>query len=949
MTTEPAIDLIVNGERRRVEAPPEKSLLDVLRDDLDLTGAKKACDDGECGSCFVLLGDKPVMCCKLDAHRAEGKEIVTIEGLTGGGGALHPLQEAFLETGATQCGFCIPGMIMRAEALLRNNPEPGRDDIVKSLSRNLCRCTGYLKIFEAVAYAAELRQGRARSNWSDKERARGIGATVQRKDTPGTVDGSAKYAADLKMDGMLHGRVLRSPHHHARILSIDTSAAAAMPGVEVVVTAADIPGTPAMSNCQPQPYVFPADRTRFLGEGIAAVAAQSEVAANAALEKIVVEYDPLPVILDVEDAMADGSPSLYGSEPNVSPAGELLDGDIDKGFAEADVIVEDTFSTSRREHAAMEPEAALAYVDEDGVLVVKSPLYYPFVQGQQSIANNLALDVDRVRVICPHMGGNFGKRGDALAPTVAGLLTLRTGKPVSVVFGRAESILGSSKTPSTRMTYKLGATRDGRIVAMEATLHRNMGAWAQYLSPATTKGTELCAYESIASAMCHVTGPYEIPNVHARIHDVVTNGPRTVPLRGTSGNYMPFAIESLIDRLAQELDMDPIELRLKNALDIGSRTHLGQVMLDSVNIKAELEALREPWAAARNGGPSHRGNGSGDGEWKRGVGVACGWRNITYVSMPDISAGAELMDDGRVEVLAGSVEQGQGCISQFAQIASEALALPLDLVVVTIGDTQRAPYPVPTFSSITTLVTGKAVLNAAEALREAMIAVAADLLETTVDDISIEDGFAFSKAAPNTMIPFAQIGEAFDDQGLPRRREGTFVYEGRADDNSVATAGGTGQKFSTVDADAPDMVYGFNAAIAELEVNEKTGQVRLLKLVNAADPGTMINPQAVQGQIDGGIAFGIGTALSEAFHPEKPPTLRQYGLPTTRDVALDLESLYIEDPCPRGPYGAKSVAEMSVIAPVPAIINAIADATGRRIKEIPATPDRIRDTLKEGS
>ena len=429
MTTEPAIDLIVNGERRRVEAPPEKSLLDVLRDDLDLTGAKKACDDGECGSCFVLLGDKPVMCCKLDAHRAEGKEIVTIEGLTGGGGALHPLQEAFLETGATQCGFCIPGMIMRAEALLRNNPEPGRDDIVKSLSRNLCRCTGYLKIFEAVAYAAELRQGRARSNWSDKERARGIGATVQRKDTPGTVDGSAKYAADLKMDGMLHGRVLRSPHHHARILSIDTSAAAAMPGVEVVVTAADIPGTPAMSNCQPQPYVFPADRTRFLGEGIAAVAAQSEVAANAALEKIVVEYDPLPVILDVEDAMADGSPSLYGSEPNVSPAGELLDGDIDKGFAEADVIVEDTFSTSRREHAAMEPEAALAYVDEDGVLVVKSPLYYPFVQGQQSIANNLALDVDRVRVICPHMGGNFGKRGDALAPTVAGLLTLRTGKP----------------------------------------------------------------------------------------------------------------------------------------------------------------------------------------------------------------------------------------------------------------------------------------------------------------------------------------------------------------------------------------------------------------------------------------------------------------------------------------------------------------------------------------
>ena len=940
MTIEANIELIVNGDLQSVAAADGKSLLDALRDDLDLTGAKKACDNGECGSCFVLLGDKPVMSCKLDADRAQDREIVTIEGLTGDGGSLHPLQEAFLETGATQCGFCIPGMIMRAEALLRLNPEPGRDDIIKSLSRNLCRCTGYLKIFEAVTYAAELKQGRARSNWSDKGQARGIGATVQRKDTPATVDGSAKYAADLKMDGMLHGRVLRSPHHHARILSIDTSAAATLPGVEAVVTAADIPGTPTMSNCQPQPFVFPADRTRFLGEGIAAVAATTEAIAIAALEKIVVNYEPLAPILDVEEAMADDSPSLYDTEPNVSSAGELHDGDIDQGFAEADIIVEDSFSTSRREHAAMEPEAAITYIDDDGVLIVESPLYYPFVQGQQSIANNLALDIDQVRIICPYMGGNFGKRGDALAPTIAGLLTVKTGKPVSVVFGRAESILGSSKTPSTRMTYRLGATRAGRIVAMEATIHRNMGAWAQYLSPVTTKGTELCAYESIASAISHVTGPYEIPNVHARVYDVVTNGPRTVPLRGTSGNYMPLAIESLIDRLAQELDMDPIDLRLKNALDIGSRTHLGQVMHDSVNIKAELEALREPWSTVQLGGSD-----SNSGEWKRGVGLGCGWRNITYVSMPDITAGAELMVDGRVEVLAGSVEQGQGCISQFAQIASEAMALPLDSVVVTIGDTQRAPYPVPTFSSITTLVTGKAVLNAVQALREAITTTAAEMLETSEEDIGVEDGFAFSKKKPNSMIAFTEVGEAFDTQGLPRRREGTFVYEGRTTDNSVATGGGIGKDYSTGDSDAPDMVYGFNAAIAELEVNEKTGQVRLLKIVNAADPGTMINPQAVQGQIDGGVAFGVGTALSEEFHPENQPTLRKYGLPTTRDAAYDLESLYIEDPCPRGPFGAKSVAEMSVIAPVPAIINAIADATGHRVNHIPATPHRVRTAL----
>ncbi len=957
MAADQTISLMVNGERRQISAPADKTLLDVLRDDLDLTGAKLACDDGECGSCFVLLGDRPVMSCKLAASRATDKEIVTIEGLAGEGlagqdkggqakGVLHPLQEAFLEAGATQCGFCIPGMIMRAEALLRNKPEPSQDEIVKSLSRNLCRCTGYLKIFEAVAYAAELKKGRARSNWADKSKARGIGATVRRKDTPGTVDGTAKYAADLKMAGMLFGQVLRSPHHHARILSIDSAAAAALPGVEAVVTAADIPGSATMSNCQPQTYLFPSDRTRFLGEGIAAVAAVSPEIAKAALAKIEVVYEPLPAVLGIEEALREEACSLFDAAPNFSPATELHDGDIDGGFAEADVVVEDTFTTSRREHAAMEPEAALAYVDENGILVIKSPLYHPFLQGQQSIAATLDLPVEKVRIVCPAMGGNFGKRGDALAPTVAGLLSLKTGKPVSVVFGRAESILGSSKTPSTRMTYKIGARKDGRIVALQATVHRNMGGWAPYLSAQTTKGTELCAYESIASTMSHITGPYEIANVHATLVDVITNGPRTVPLRGTSGNYLPFAIESLIDRLARELDMDPIELRLRNVLDIGSRTHLGQVMRDSVGIKAELEALREPWAAVRNGA---KGNGATptDEPWKRGVGVACGWRNITYVSMPDISAGAELMADGKIEVLAGSVEQGQGCTSQFAQIASEAMNLPMDLVVVTIGDTLRAPYPVPTFSSITTLVTGKAVLNAVEALREAMVEVAAELLATPPGDIEVLDGFAISKGAPGRMVAFAEIGRQFDSRGLARRREGTFVYEGRATDNSLAGAARSGPMKATDGDEAPDMVYGFNAAIAELEVNEKTGQVRLLQLVNAADPGTIISPQAVQGQIDGGLSFGIGTALSEAFHPDNPPTLRHYGLPTTRDIAPTVTSINIETPSPRGPFGAKSVAEMCVIAPVPAIVNAIADATGKRLHAIPATADRIQAALKE--
>ena len=928
------IVLNVNGVDRNLVIPADRTLLDVVREDLDLTGTKMACDDGECGSCFMLLGDKAVMSCRLEAVRAQGKEITTIEGLGGNGsGVMHPLQEAFLEMGATQCGFCIPGMIIRAEALLRKKPEPDRQTLVKSLSRNMCRCTGYMKIFDAVLYAAELKRGRARSNWADRDGNRGVGTSVQRLDSPDTVDGTAKYAADLKMDGMLHARILRSPHHHARIVSIDTSEAKAMPGVAAVVTADDIPGTPVNSNCQPQTWLFPKDRARFLGEAIAAVAAETVEIATEAMDRIRIAYEVLPGMPDLEDVLDGDGPALYPPIPNVSPATEFHDGDISRGFAEADVIVEDTYRTARREHAAMEPEAALAYVDETGMLIVKSPLYHPFVQGQESIANTLALELDKVRVVCPAMGGNFGKRGDAQAPTVAGLLALKTKRPVRLVYTRSESLLGSSKTPSTIMSYRIGARKDGRVVALQATVHRNMGIWAPYLADSTTRGRELCRFESIPATLTHITGPYEIPNVRATLYDVVTNGPRSVPLRGTSGGYLPLAIESLMDRIAAELKIDPVELRRRNALGIGSRTHLGQVMRDSVGIRAELDALREPYRECLA-----RPRGEDEGTpWRRGVGVGCGWRSITYVNMPDVSAAVELMPDGRVCLLAGSVEQGQGATTELAQIVSEALDLPMQAIKVTIGDTWLAPYPVPTFSSVTTLVTGKAVQNAADGLKDALCRVAAELLDTAPEDIRVRDGFAYTDSAPGRLLAFSQLCDEFDRRNMPRRHEGVFVWEGRATDSNSTTN----------DGDAPDVVFGFNACVADVEVNVENGRVKLNRLINAADPGTIIHPQALQGQIDGGLAFGIGIALSEAFHPDKPATLTHYGLPMTKDVADEVTSLYVEDPCPWGPFGAKSAAEMSVIAPVPAIINAITDATGTRLTEIPATPDVVLSALQQ--
>lgn len=928
------IDVVldVNGTPRELVIPESRTLLDVIRDDLDLTGAKKACDNGECGSCIVLLGNKPAKACLLEARRAQRKPIVTIEGLAtqaiysdkgaeGENPALHPLQRSFLELGATQCGFCIPGMIMKASSLLIANSNPSRDDVVKSLSNNLCRCTGYSKIIDAVLHAAALMRGNEPAPVARPASGKVVGQSVPRLDSPDTVDGRAKYAADLKMDGMLHAKLLRSPHHHARIISIDVSDAAKMPGVHAVITEADVPGTPYLPNCQPQVFLFSKDKVRFRGEAIAAVAADTEEIAELALQKIRIEYEPLKAIIELEEALAPDAPPLFDGLDNISPVKEVTHGDIEKGFAEADIIVENTYSVPVREHAAMEPEAALAYMDDDGVMVIKAPLYHPFVQGQASIAANLAMPPDRIRIVCPAMGGNFGTRGDTLPAAAAALLSIETRRPVRMVWTRAESMLGSCKAPSVIMTYRTGATKDGKIVALDVDVIHGTGSWAPHLIDATTRGAELCYYETLGALLSHVTGPYEIPNVRARARDVLTNAPRFVPLRGTNGNYLPLAYESQIDQLASKLDIDPLELRLKNVVDVGSMTHIGQVLKDSVEIRAELEALRSHYHEAKER-VAHKRSENGS-PWKSGVGVACGWRNIGYVNIP-ITAGAELLPDGRVCILAGTVEQGQGPITQFAQIAADTLDVPINRLVIKIGDTGAAPYPVPTFSSITTVGTGKAVQLACEKLRRVIVEAAAAMLGAAAESVSIEDGEVFLTGSPgDRKLPLSEISKFLDVEKRPRKCESELQWNG----------------------EAPNILYGYNAGLVELAVNEETGQVRLEHVVNVSDPGTIVNPLALEGQVDGGIGFGIGFALKERFHPDLPPTFEAYGLPTTKDIPPRVTRLFAGGPCERGPFGAKSAGEMPGISPIPAIINGIADAIGARVFDIPATPDRVLSAI----
>lgn len=921
------LTITVNGEIRQMDADG-KTLLDVLREDLRLTGAKKACDNGECGSCIVAMNGKPTKSCLLGADRAAGRDIVTIEGLAPEArgikpgddiSVLHPIQQAFLEKGATQCGFCIPGMIMKTATLLQNKPNPSRDDIVKGLSKNLCRCTGYTKILEAVEYAAQLiNEGRSGVTPGVGDGA-AVGGNVARLDSPATVTGEAVYAADMQMEGMLHAKLLRSTHHHARIVSIDTSEAEAMDGVECVVTADDIPGTPYLPNCQPQVHVFPKDRIRFKGEALAGVAARTEAIAEAALKRIRMVVEELPHAIEVADAAHPDAAPMYDHSPRVSAPEEVSCGDIDAGFAKADVIIQNDYKVPVREHAAMEPESALVYM-KDGQLICVTGLYHAFVQGTQSIANNLAMKQEDVRIVCPAMGGNFGTRGDTLIAVACGMMAQKTGKPIRMVFSRKESILGSCKAPSVDIRYKTGATRDGRIVAVDVEVMHGAGSWAPFLIDKTTQGVELCYYETVGALLSHATGPYEIENVRARAWDVLTNGPRYVPLRGTNANYLPLAYESQVDLVAEALGLDPLEVRLKNAIRLGSKTHFGQTLNEHVSMVKELELLKPHYDAARARLETRRA--AAKGPWRPGLGMGSGWRNIGYLKT-SITAGAELTEDGKVHVMAGSVEQGQGPTTQFAQIAADQIGVAMSEMRVTLGDTDAAPYPVPTFSSISTVGTGKAVQLAAEKLAGKIRNAAAEMLQTPSENLAVRGNRVFLAANPEIGTTLAEIARHFADAGQSSLSESEIPWSG----------------------EAPTILYGYNTGLMELDVNIETGAVRLLNHVNVCDPGTRINPQAVDGQIDGAIAFGVGFALSERFHPDNPATLEGYGLPSTKSVPPNVTRLYVEDPLERGPFGAKSMAEHPGISPIPAIINAIANATGARVREIPATPDRVLQAL----
>jgi len=899
------ITLNVNGKEHQLLAEPGQTLMGVLRDVLGLTGTKQGCDDGTCGTCTVLVNGAMVRACRVPLGGMEGKEILTIEGL-GTPERLHPLQEAFLKADAVQCGFCTPGMILAAKALLDRNPAPSREEIVKALGSNLCRCTGYTSIIEAVTRAAELSRGVAREESEER------GETHRRADGQDKVLGTALYAADLTMPGMLHGAVLRSPHARADILGIDDREARGLPGVVAVVTARDVPGLNRFGRTVKDQPVLADGRVRQIGDAVAAVAATSPEVAAQALSLIRVSYRPLPAILDPTEALKEGA-ALVHESGNLLAEREVHWGDVEAALAQADMVVDEKYTTPFCEHAYLEPESALAYRDDEGHMVVRSATQHSHLH-RRIVSETMGLPLEQVRVLPTVVGGAFGGKTDVSCECVAALLALKTGQPVKIVYSRAESFASTTKRHPFRMRFRTGVTKDGRLTALAAEVMADTGAYA-------SAGPEI-----MIRAFVSLVGPYQFPHVSIHGRVVYTNNTLAGAMRGFGGPQVAFAIESQMDIMAAKLGIDPLEFRLMNRRNSSPSEATPQDVEQEAAYRGTLEAVRPYYEGALQ---ARQTRAPSEDRWRRGVGIASMRYGIGYATAKPPETALELESDGRVRLFTGAMDMGQGTDTALALIVTGELTLPLEAVSVVSGDTALTPDTGPSSGSRVVYTEGNAVKEAAARLKEAILATASGLLEIPCENLELREGLVITRrevGACEKRISLAEVARARLAAGLPRRFEGSFHPVPVHD----SLSGGP----------SPYLVHVTATHMAEVEVDTLKGTVRVLRVVAAHDVGRVIFAQGLKGQIEGAVSMGVGLALKEEFHPGETTGFKQYRIPTMRETP-EVVTLMVEKVDPSASLGAKGAAECATVAVAPAIVNAIADATGIRIHHLPATPPRL--------
>ena len=892
----------VNGQSFAAQPRPGQCLRTFLRE-LGWFGVKKGCDAGDCGACTVLIDGEPMHSCITPAFRAEGREITTIEGL--GGEALHPMQRAFLDAQGFQCGFCTAGMIVTAASL----NQAQRADLGRALKGNLCRCTGYRAIEDAIAGRRETEDG-------------GCGHNAPAPAGPEVVTGKARFTLDVAIDGLLHMKILRSPHAHARIRVIDKSAALAVPGVSAVFTHQDAPPVAFSTARHEDRRVDPDDTrvlddvVRFIGQRVAAVVADSEAAAEEGCRRLKVDYEILPAVFDPDEAMRPGAPVIHarGAEARIANASRNIVaeihggiGDVEKGFAEADVVYEGVYLTPRVQHAHLETLAAIAWLDENGTLNVRSSTQVPFLT-RKELAHVFGLDAAKVRVFCERVGGGFGAKQEMLTEDIVALAALRTGRPVQLEFTREEQFTAATTRHPMRVRVKLGARSDGTLTAIKLDVLSNAGAYGNHSFAVLEHACE----ESIAVYRC--------PNKRADGYAVYTN---TVPAGAFRGYGLPqsgFAVECAIDEVARVVGIDPIEMRRRNVvrppdkmLSLAETPHVDDVGYGSYGLDQCLDLVAKAFEGAAERPPSG---------WLTGDGYALTMVNSIPPGGHFSDVSIALTEKG-YDLTVGTAEFGNGTATVHRQIAASVLSAALGAISLKQSDTVRGGHDTGAFGSTGTVVAGRATERAAAALRDRILDFAARHSNAPREACAL-DGEAIVCAGQR--LPLGDLQRAAGAAGVALAAQGH--------------------------SDGTPRTVAFNVQGLRVAVNQSTGEIRILKSVQAADAGTVINPMQCRAQIEGGVAQAIGAALFEEVQIGGDgrvinPSFRHYHIPAFADVPRT-DVLFADTYDAFGPFGAKSMSESPYNPVAAALGNAIRAATGVRLHALPFKPDRIHAALTKG-
>ncbi len=973
------IEFKLNGQPKTVETGAGETLLALLRRQ-GVWGVKHGCETGECGACLVLMDGRPKPTCVLLAAEADGRSLTTIEGLADGQ-ALHPIQRAFVETGAIQCGYCTPAMILAAQALLAERPSPTEAEVRECLSGVLCRCTGYVKPVEAVLRAAAVLRGetvppiigpgialdkafptfrdvppeepeppagaggggvltlprtetRAGLTVSHAETAV-VGRPEPKVDAVKLAKGKPVFADDLDMPGLLHAALLTSPHAHARIARIDAARARALPGVHAVLTHQDLPRVVYASGGQSYPNPKPYDqvsldsKVRYVGDRVAVVAAETPEIARRALNLIEVEYQPLPAVLDPVAAMRPGAPVIHDEPDAVGIADASRNlvarlhaavGGVERGLAESDRVFERTYRVQQVQQASIEPHVCVTYWDEDDRLVIRTSTQVPF-HVRRMVAPLLGLPVKRIRVIKPRVGGGFGGKQEMLIEDLCAHLTMATGRPVRFEYTRALEFTSARSRHPQVLTYRAGVMAGGTLHALDLHILEDSGAYGTH-----------------AITVCTVSGlralsTYRCPHVRFAADIAYTNKPTPGAFRGYGAPQGEFALESLMDEIAAGLGRDPVAFRMQNAVRVGDSIRLAVALGESrEGHEQSIQTCALPECVAEGGRAVGWARRS-DPSWpldparphvRRGLGMAVCMHGTAIAGLDMGGASVKLNDDGSFNVLAGGVDIGTGADTVMAQIAAEALGVPLGDIIIYSSDTDMTPFDTGAYASSTTFISGGAVKKACEEVRRQIFERAKLMLKAkSTDGMILRDRHV---VAPDGVVSLEDI--ALHSLHLEDQRQ------------IMATA-------SHMSLHSPSP---FGAQYAEVEVDTETGQVTVKKLVMAVDCGTAINPLGATGQIEGGMTQALGYAVCEEMAYDAAGRVLATRLGDYRifqaDEMPELRALLVPTFEPSGPFGAKAVAEIPMNGVAPAVANAVFHAVGVRLRALPLTPQRVWHALR---